>query len=51
MLGYLFLDSLFKIICTFDLIHNDLWTSPLTHDYDYKYYLYIVDDDCTYLHL
>jgi hypothetical protein len=28
----------------FDLIHCDLWTSPVVHASGYKYYLVILDD-------
>jgi hypothetical protein len=30
--------------CVFDLIHCDLWTSPVLSMSGYKYYLVVVDD-------
>ena len=33
-----------RALKNFDLIHCDLWTSPITSVSDYKYYLVILDD-------
>jgi hypothetical protein len=42
-----FPSSSFRVVRAFDLIHCDLWTSPLPSVSGYKYYLVILDD-CTH---
>jgi hypothetical protein len=36
-----------RVVHAFDLIHYDLWTSPVTSVSGYKYYSVILDD-CTH---
>jgi hypothetical protein len=42
-----FLSSSPRVVCAFDLIHCDLWTSPVPSVSRYKYYL-VIADDCTH---
>jgi hypothetical protein len=46
-LGYLFPSSSSRVVRAFDLIHCDLWTSPVPSVSRYKYCLVILDD-CTH---
>ena len=43
MLDFLFL-LLLRTAHAFDLVHCDLWTSPVLSMSGYKYYLVVVDD-------
>jgi hypothetical protein len=43
MFGYCFMLYLLEVK-NFDLIHCDLWTSPVASVMGYKYYLVILDD-------
>jgi hypothetical protein len=44
---FVFDSSQSRALNKFDLIHCDLWTSPVTSVSGYKYYLVILDD-CSY---
>ncbi|XP_074266400.1 uncharacterized protein LOC141589667 [Silene latifolia] len=39
-----FYDSNSNTLAPFDIIHNDLWTSPITSKAGYKYYLIFIDN-------
>jgi hypothetical protein len=49
MFVYLLIILLLKQVARFQLIHCDLWTSPLSSVSAYKYYLVVLDDFSHYL--
>ncbi|XP_074314771.1 uncharacterized protein LOC141650330 [Silene latifolia] len=44
-----FASSISRTYLPFDIIHCDLWTSPILSSMDHKYYLLILDDYCNFL--
>ena len=39
-----FIDSMFMSTKLFDIIHSDLWTSPVSSPLGYKYYVLFLDN-------